>query len=97
MERRLHRHYEAAADSDHYRVLDGAEELLPRMLEEGYLLGLVTPEQAVVVGDTPHDAAPAHAVGVPCVGVASHHYRAEQLRAGGADWVIDLLADGLPL
>ena len=30
------------ADSDEYRVLDGVEELLPRMLEEGCLLGLVT-------------------------------------------------------
>jgi phosphoglycolate phosphatase-like HAD superfamily hydrolase len=33
----------------------------------------------------------------PCVGVASHQYTAEQLRAGGADWVIDSLAEGLPL
>jgi phosphoglycolate phosphatase len=41
--------------------------------------------------------AAAHAAGVPCVGVASHHYSAEQLRAGGADWVIDSLAEGLPL
>ena len=149
MERRLHHLYQTVADSDDYRVLDGVEELLPRMLEEGYLLGLVTgnveaaahiklhrarlnryfsfggygsdstdrgeltrmalrraavvsggsvtPDQAFVVGDTPHDVAAAHAAGVPCVGVASHHYTAEQLRAGGADWVIDSLAEGLPL
>jgi phosphoglycolate phosphatase len=134
-------------DPDDYRVLDGVEELLPQMLEEGYLLGLVTgnveaaahiklhrarlnryfsfggygsdstdrgeltrvalrraavvsggsviPDQAFVVGDTPHDVAAAHAAGVPCVGVASHQYTAEQLRAGGADWVIDSLAEGL--
>ena len=42
MERRLHHLYQTVADSDDYRVLDGVEELLPRMLEEGYLLGLVT-------------------------------------------------------
>ena len=147
MERRLHHLYQTVADSDDYRVL--VEELLPRMLQEGYLLGLVTgnveaaadiklhrarlnryfsfggygsdstdrgeltrvalrraavvsggsvtPDQAFVVGDTPHDVAAAHAAGVPCVGVASHHYTAEQLRAGGADWVIDSLAEGLPL
>jgi phosphoglycolate phosphatase len=149
MERRLDHLYETVARSDDYRVLEGVEELLPRMLEEGYLLGLVTgnveaaahiklhrarlnryfsfggygsdstdrgeltrvalqraavvsggsvtPEQAFVVGDTPQDVAAAHAAGVPCVGVASHHYTAEQLRAGGADWVIDSLAEGLPL
>jgi phosphoglycolate phosphatase len=149
MERRLHHLYQTVADSDDYRVLEGVEELLTRMLEEGYLLGLVTgnveaaahiklhrarlnryfsfggygsdstdrgeltmmalrraavvsggsvaPDQAFVVGDTPHDVTAAHAAGVPCVGVASHHYSADELRAGGADWVIDSLADGLPL
>jgi phosphoglycolate phosphatase len=59
--------------------------------------GSVTPDQAFVVGDTPHDVAAAHAAGIPCVGVASHHYNAEELKAGGADWVIDSLTDGLPL
>ena len=149
MERRLHYLYRTVEESDGYRVLDGVEELLPRMLEEGYLLGLVTgnveaaahiklhrarlnrffsfggygsdstdrgeltraalkrasvvsggsvtPDQAFVVGDTPHDVAAAHAAGIPCVGVASHHYTAEQLRAAGADYVIESLADGLPL
>jgi hypothetical protein len=29
--------------------------------------------------------------------VASHHYTAEQLRAGGADYVIASLTEGLPL
>ena len=120
MERRLDHLYETVADSDDYRVLDGVEELLPRMLEQGYLLGLVTgnveaaahiklhrarlnrffsfggygsdstdrgeltrvalqraavvsggsvtPEQAFVVGDTPHDVAAAHAAGIPVSG-----------------------------
>jgi phosphoglycolate phosphatase len=149
MERRTHYLYQTVADSKQYRVLDGVEELLARMLDEGYLLGLVTgnveaaahiklhraklnryfsfggygsdstdrgeltraalrrasvisggsvtPEEAFVVGDTPHDAAAAHAAGIPCVGVASHHYTAEQLRSGGADWVIASLTEGLPV
>ena len=42
MERRIEHLYQTVADSDEYRVLVGVEELLPRMLEEGYLLGLVT-------------------------------------------------------
>jgi phosphoglycolate phosphatase-like HAD superfamily hydrolase len=149
MERRLHYLYQTVAESPDYRVLAGVEKLLPQMLEQGYLLGLVTgnveaaahiklhrsrlnrffsfggygsdstdrgeltrmalqraavvsggsvtPDQAFVVGDTPHDVAAAHAAGIPCVGVASHHYNAEELKAGGADWVIDSLTDGLPL
>jgi phosphoglycolate phosphatase len=42
MERRTEHLYETVAGSDEYRVLDGVEELLPRMLDQGYLLGLVT-------------------------------------------------------
>lgn len=33
---------EAVAQSQGYRVLDGVEELLPRLCEDGYLLGLTT-------------------------------------------------------
>jgi phosphoglycolate phosphatase len=42
LERRLHYLHEAVADSADYRVLPGVQELLPRLVEEGYLLGLVT-------------------------------------------------------
>lgn len=42
IERRLHHLHRAVAESEHYRVLDGVEVLLPRLLEAGYLLGLVT-------------------------------------------------------
>jgi phosphoglycolate phosphatase len=148
MERRLHHLYQTVAQSPDYRVLAGVEELLPQMLEQGYLLGLVTgnveaaahiklhrsrlnrffsfggygsdstdrgeltrmalQRAAVVSGGsvtptrhswsgTPHDVAAAHAAGIPCVGVTSHHFNAEELKAGGADWVIDSLTDGLPL
>jgi hypothetical protein len=34
--------YETVADSKSYRVLAGVEKLLPRLIEQGYLLGLVT-------------------------------------------------------
>ena len=57
----------------------------------------VTPAQCIVVGDTPHDVQGAHGAGIACVGVASHNFTAEQLRAGGADYVIDFLSEGLPL
>lgn len=33
---------QAVAESNGYRVLDGVEELLPRLVDEGYLLGLTT-------------------------------------------------------
>ena len=149
LERRLHYLYSAVADSDGYRVLGGVEELLPRLIDGGYLLGIVTgnleaaahiklhraklnrffsfggygsdatdrgeltkialqraslvygeplsAEQCLVVGDTPHDAEGAHAAGIKCVGVASHNFNADQLREGGADYVINSLTGGLPL
>ena len=42
LERRLHHLYETVADSKGYRVLAGVEKALPRLIEGGYLLGLVT-------------------------------------------------------
>ncbi len=54
------------------------------------------PEHCIVVGDTPHDAEAAHAAHVACVGVASHNFDEDQLREGGADWVIPDLTHGLP-
>lgn len=43
---------------------------------------------AVVVGDTPKDIAAAHAVGLPCVAVATGSYSFNVLSAVGADAVI---------
>jgi len=54
------------------------------------------PEQAFSVGDTPLDVTGAHAAGIECVGVGSHHFSADQLREAGADYVIDSLEEGLP-
>jgi phosphoglycolate phosphatase-like HAD superfamily hydrolase len=149
LERRLHHLHQTVEESEGYRVLDGVEELLPGLIDDGYLLGLVTgnvegaahiklhrpglnrffsfggygsdsadraeitrvalrraslvygeelaPEQALAVGDTPLDVKGAHAAGIQCVGVASHHFDEDQLREAGADYVLGSLADGLPL
>jgi phosphoglycolate phosphatase len=42
MERRLHYLHQTVEESGGYRVLPGVERLLPRLIEEGYLVGLVT-------------------------------------------------------
>jgi len=42
LERRLHYLHKTVAESKEYRVLPGVEELLPSLIEDGYLLGLVT-------------------------------------------------------
>ena len=42
LERRLHYLHKTVAESKDYRVLAGVEELLPQLIENGYLLGLVT-------------------------------------------------------
>ena len=149
LERRLFYLHQTVADSKHYRVLAGVEELLPKLNEDGYLLGLVTGNleatahiklhraqlnrffsfggygsdstdrgeltkialeratlvygepvtaaQAIVVGDTPRDVEAAHAAGMACVGVGSHNYTVDQLRAAGADYAITSLTEGLPL
>src|SRR3989449_11111752 len=42
LERRLHYLHRTVAESKDYRVLPGVQELLPRLIVDGYLLGLVT-------------------------------------------------------
>src|SRR2546422_11590217 len=42
LERRLHYLHRTVAESKDYRVLAGVEGLLPKLIEDGYLLGLVT-------------------------------------------------------
>jgi phosphoglycolate phosphatase-like HAD superfamily hydrolase len=149
LERRLHYLHAAVEESEGYKVFAGVEELLPKLIDDGYLLGLVTgnveaaahiklhrarlnrffsfggygsdstdrgeltkialergslvygepvtADQALVVGDTPHDVEGAHAAGIACVGVGAYHFTADQLREAGADYAIDSLAAGLPL
>jgi phosphoglycolate phosphatase len=149
LERRLHYLHQTVQESGEYRVLPGVEGLLPRLIDDGYLLGLVTgnveaaahvklhraglnrffsfggygsdsseraeitrtalkraslvygepltPAQAIAVGDTPRDVEGAHAAGIACVGVGSHHFSVEQLREAGADYAVKSLAEKLPL
>ncbi|MDA8397403.1 MAG: HAD family hydrolase [Actinomycetota bacterium] len=42
LERRMHYLTQTVAESSGYRILPGVAELLPRLVEEGYVLGLVT-------------------------------------------------------
>jgi phosphoglycolate phosphatase len=149
LERRLHYLHETVAESEGYRVLPGVERLLPELIDEGYLLGLITGnleaaahiklhraqlnrffsfggygsdaadrseltrvalgratlvygepvsrDQALAVGDTPHDIEAAHAAGITCVAVGSGHFTVDQLREAGADYAIASLEEGLPL
>jgi phosphoglycolate phosphatase-like HAD superfamily hydrolase len=56
----------------------------------------VGPDDAIVVGDTPLDVQGAHAANIACIGVGSHHYTADELRAAGADYAISSLEEALP-
>ena len=148
MERRNHYLHQTVQESKGYEVLPGVNDLLSKLIDHGYLLGIVTgnveaaahiklhraelnrffsfggygsdsadrgeltktalkraslvygeqidPEQAFAVGDTPLDVTGAHAAGIECVGVGSHHYDADQLREAGADYAITSLEEGLP-
>jgi phosphoglycolate phosphatase-like HAD superfamily hydrolase len=42
LERRLHYLHQTVADSTNYQILDGVDQLLPQLLHDGYLLGIVT-------------------------------------------------------
>jgi len=52
--------------------------------------------EIVSVGDTPRDVEAGHAAGIRVVGVATGKYSVGELRAAGADWAVETLADGLP-
>ena len=52
-----------------------------------------TAEETLVIGDTPKDIACARAMGARCVAVATGKFSAEQLRACGADMVVQGLDD----
>ena len=149
LERRVHYLHQTVEESEGYQVLAGVAELMPKLIENGYLLGLVTGNveaaahiklhrarlnryfsfggygsdstdrgeltrialgraalvygetvtaaQTIAVGDTPLDVEGAHAAGIQCVGVGSHHFNVEQLRQAGADYAIASLEEPLPL
>ncbi len=55
-----------------------------------------TVAEVIVIGDTPKDVACAHAIGAPCIAVATGAFNEDQLRECGADRVISSLV-GLTL
>jgi phosphoglycolate phosphatase-like HAD superfamily hydrolase len=96
----------ARAKLNHYFCFGGygsdstdRTELTRRALERaGTLLGEpIDPQDALVVGDTPHDIDAAHGVGAPAVGVATGHFTRNELRDAGADWVLGSLEEDLPV
>jgi phosphoglycolate phosphatase len=149
LERRLHYLHQTVEESKDYRVLAGVEKLLSRLIDDGYLLGLVTGNveaaahvklhraklnrffsfggygsdstdrgeltrvalrratlvygepvshaQAISLGDTPLDVEGAHAAGIACIGVGSHHFTAKQLSDAGADYAVTSLEEPLPI
>jgi phosphoglycolate phosphatase len=73
-------------------------ELTRKAIERaGKILGSeLDPKRVLVLGDTPKDIAAAHAAGAIGVGVASGHFGKDELRAAGADYVLESLVDELP-
>jgi len=69
--------------------------LVPFALQRARECGLpeLPPKHILVVGDTPHDVACAHAVGATPVGVATGGFTSDQLRESGAEVVFENLAD----
>ncbi len=75
-------------------------KLLPIAIERfRNLTGIeFTPEQCIVIGDTPRDVFCAKPYGARCIGVATGPYSIESLRSAGADKVFRTLQDaGHPL
>jgi phosphoglycolate phosphatase-like HAD superfamily hydrolase len=68
--------------------------LVPFALERARACGLpdLGAEHILVIGDTPHDIACAHAAGAVGVGVATGGFTADQLRESGADVVFEDLS-----
>ena len=69
--------------------------LVPFAIERARQCGLpeIAPANVLVVGDTPHDVACAHAAGAVPVAVATGHHTVEQLRNSGAEIVFQDLRD----
>lgn len=69
--------------------------LVPFALERARLCGLpaISASDVLVVGDTPHDVACAHAAGATPVAVATGSYSVDQLRESGAEIVFKNLSD----
>ncbi|MEK6528279.1 MAG: HAD family hydrolase [Nitrospirota bacterium] len=81
---------EGAFGSDH----ENRDELLPIAIKRFSSRGLCfSPENCIVVGDTPRDVQCAKIHGAKCIAVATGPYSMEELLATDADIVFDSLAD----
>jgi phosphoglycolate phosphatase len=69
-------------------------ELIRRGAQRGVRLLRVNWSDAriVVIGDTPHDIAAAHAIEAQCMAVGTGGFTLEQLKEAGADWAFENLA-----
>ncbi len=57
----------------------------------------LTPEEVLVIGDTPSDIQAAHGADAVAVGVATGHYSKQELERAGADYALSSLEAPLPL
>lgn len=73
-------------------------ELTRRAIERGgELVGHeLEPAAVIVVGDTPKDIDAGHGAGARAIGVATGHYKADELRDAGADAVLESLREPFP-
>ena len=86
-----HRFPYGAFGDDH----DDRNALVPIALSRARAAGIpdTSPNRVVVIGDTPLDIACARAHGARAVAVATGSYSGDDLRAAGADVVVDTLVD----
>jgi phosphoglycolate phosphatase len=96
----------ARADLNHFFSFGGygsdspdRTELTRRAVERAsVVLGHpVDPATIPIVGDTPLDIEAAHGAGAIGIGVATGHYSVDELRAAGADHVLETLEEPLPV
>jgi phosphoglycolate phosphatase len=73
--------------------------LTKRALERAAVVsgGAVHAEECIAVGDTPRDVEAGHGAGIRVAAVATGNFPAEELRACGADWVLETVEDGFPI
>ena len=73
-------------------------EMRPELIRRGAQRGVKqlrvpwSEARVVVIGDTPHDVAAAHAIEAQCMAVCTGGFTIDQLKEAGADWVFETLA-----
>lgn len=74
-------------------------EVTKAALSRGELIsgGTLKDGACIAVGDTPRDIKAGHGAGIHVVGVATGSYSIEELRASGANWVLDNVEKDFPV